>query len=230
MGRGDFSRYLMASSLLTMKDSTKANEVDAKFPDILAYLNSIEAPIYPEAIDQSLADQGKLIFDQTCSACHGTYGAEEFYPNLLVDTDVVGTDAKLSDSYESAEFQDFKNWFNTGWFAQDPNSAQLVAEGGYVAQPLDGIWASAPYLHNGSIPTLEDLLNSEQRPTYWKRTCEDDDYDFGKVGWNYSTESSQVDTDTYDTTIYGYGNGGHTFGDHLSDNDRGALIEYLKTL
>ena len=230
IGRGDFSKYLMASSLLTMTDSTKATEVNEHFPDVLAFINSIEPPAYPMSIDQDLAEKGQMIFELNCSACHGTYGPEESYPNLLVSLDRVGTDPALSNAYSNSDFDYYVDWFNTGWFSKDPNRAELVTEGGYVAQPLDGIWASAPYLHNGSVPTLDDLLNSSQRPTYWKRTFEDDDYDFAKVGWNYTTPDSKEDGDTYDATLRGYGNQGHTFGDALSAEDRTALIEYLKTL
>lgn len=229
-GRGDFSRYLMASSLLTMKDSSKANEVNQRFPDVLAYILSLTPPAYPGTINSQLAEEGKAIFTQTCAKCHGAYGPEGSYPNLLVSLETVGTDPLLSNAYQSSTYNPFKEWFNTGWFGTGPNSAQLVAEGGYVAQPLDGIWASAPYLHNGSVPTLEDLLNSSQRPTYWKRTFADTDYDFVKVGWKYSTPSSKIDKETYDTTLPGYGNQGHLFGDPLTSEQRKAVIEYLKTL
>ena len=229
-GRGDFSRYLMASSLLTMKDSSKANEVNERFPDVLAYINSLEPPAYPGNVDASLAEEGKLVFTQNCAKCHGTYGSGGSYPNLLVSLEVVGTDPLLSNAYTGSTYSPFKSWFNTGWFGREPNGGQLVAEGGYVAQPLDGIWASAPYLHNGSVPTLEDLLNSQQRPSFWKRTFDDSDYDHEKMGWNYITPSSQTDKETYNTTLPGYGNQGHVFGDVLNAQERKALIEYLKTL
>jgi len=229
-GRGDFPRYLMASSLLTMKDSSKANEVNERFPDVLAYILSLQPPAYPENINADLAEEGKLIFNQTCAKCHGTYGTGGSYPNLLVSLEVIGTDPLLSDAYRSSTYNPFKQWFNTGWFGREPNKAELIADGGYVAQPLDGIWASAPYLHNGSVPTLEDLLNSPQRPEYWKRTFVDTDYDFTKVGWNYTNPGSKIDKETYDTNMEGYGNEGHLFGDHLTTVQRTALIEYLKTL
>ncbi len=230
MGRGDFSRYLMASSLLTMIDSSKANEVNEKFPDILAYIKSIQPPVYPQGIDANLAAEGKTIFNDNCAKCHGTYGSGGSYPNLLVDLAYVGTDAKLASAYDLSIYNVFKDWFNNGWFGKNPNGAELVPWNGYVAQPLDGIWASAPYLHNGSVPTLEDLLNSSQRPTYWKRTFADNDYDYTKVGWNYTRPTSKTDKQTYDCTIDGYKNTGHVFGDVLTTQQRTALIEYLKTL
>ena len=103
---------------------------------------------------------------------------------------------------------------------------------GYVAPPLDGIWASAPYFHNGSVPTLYEVLKSTARPEVWARTGISYDYNWEKIGWNYSTDPKGKDYRkwTFDTTVPGYGNGGHTFGDKLTEEERWAVVEYLKTL
>ncbi|PCE63807.1 c-type cytochrome [Sediminicola luteus] len=232
LNRKDFGKAFIGSSLLTMSDKVKAEEVDLRVNDILAYIYSLEAPEYPYEIDQGLADTGKVLFENNCSSCHGTYGSNESYPNLLVALESIGTDPALSNDYSQAsEMNDyFLDWFNTGWFAQGDAPIALKGEGGYVAPPLDGIWATAPYLHNASVPTLADVLDSKNRPTYWSRTFDDADYDSTKVGWNYKVESSQTNKNTYNTTLVGYGNEGHTFGDVLSDTERKAVLEYLKTL
>ncbi|MEL6719462.1 MAG: hypothetical protein AAFP82_12160, partial [Bacteroidota bacterium] len=101
---------------------------------------------------------------------------------------------------------------------------------GYIAPPLDGIWATAPYLHNGSVPTIDALLNSKTRPTYWKRNIENYEFDETKVGWKYEEKNDGIGKMTYDTSIPGYGNMGHYFGDKLSTEERNAVLEYLKTL
>ena len=87
------------------------------------------------------------------------------------------------------------------------------------------------------MPTIEALLDSRKRPTYWRHRPERE-YDREALGWRYealahgkdgaadAAEARQV----YDTTRRGYGNEGHTFGDALSDAQRRAVIEYLKTL
>lgn len=226
VGRGDFGKFLMASSLLTMSDSSEAREIDTHFKDVLAYINSLEAPVYPEPIDQTLADKGEKVFEAHCEKCHGTYGPDGQYPNLLVDQKTIGTDSVLASSNFSAHF--FEDWYNNSWFGQGPEKGQVVAEGGYVAPPLDGVWATAPYLHNGSVPDLKTLLNSATRPTYWKRSFSTDDYDLDAVGWKYTVEPNKTDKQTYDTTLPGYGNGGHVFGDVLSEGEREALVAYLK--
>lgn len=95
----------------------------------------------------------------------------------------------------------------------------------YKARPLNGIWAAAPYLHNGSVPTLYDLLQPvAARPTRfvvgrWT-------YDPKKVGYVTDGEAPWV----LDTSVTGNHNVGHVFGTTLSEEERWALVEYLKTL
>lgn len=228
LGKGDFARLSMATALVTMKDSSEARQIDAHFPDVMAWIRTVQSPKNPNPIDATLVAQGKTVFISTCAKCHGTYDAPQTYPNLLVDLNYIGTDSTLATAYFTNP--DYHTWYNKSWFNEKPNAAQLLPNRGYVAPPLDGIWATAPYLHNGSVPTLDDLLNSTQRPKYWSRTFDNSDYDKIKVGWNYTVQTSKKDNQTYDTTLKGYGNGGHTFGDVLSASDRKAVIEYLKTL
>ena len=96
----------------------------------------------------------------------------------------------------------------------------------YRARPLDGIWATAPYLHNGSVPTLADLLRpAAVRPkTFYVGDCEIDPVNVGCV----STE--RPGAFLFDTTKKGNWNIGHEYGTSLNENDRRALLEYLKSL
>jgi mono/diheme cytochrome c family protein len=229
LGTGDFGRLSMASALVSMSDSAEARKVDAHFQDVMAFIRTIRAPQYPNALDQTLVTKGKVIYDINCQKCHGKHGADESYPNYLIDIQTVGTDRALIDEY--AQYPEYVGWYNRSWFNQKPYAAQLAQTKGYVAPPLDGIWATAPYLHNGSVPTLDDLLNSTQRPAKWSRTFDNTaDYDAVKVGWKYTVETVKNNVKTYDTSQYGYSNSGHTFGDKLTADERKAVIEYLKTL
>jgi mono/diheme cytochrome c family protein len=226
-GRGDFTKLLMQASVLSIPDSTAARRVHAHFKDVLAWLESLEPPKYPGAIDETLALQGRKVFEANCSKCHGTYGEQETYPNKVVSLGLVKTDPGYAQYALEAHFND---WYNQSWFAKTPPYSRMEPELGYVAPPLDGIWATAPYLHNGSVPTLEALLNSKTRPTHWKRSQDSRDYDWEKVGWMYKEKRKGQGKRTYDTTLPGYGNQGHYFGDKLTDSERSAVIEYLKTL
>ena len=227
-GRGDFAQFMMLSNILTTKDTAEAREVSQHFGDVLAYIKTIEPPKYPKPINYELAKEGEQVFLYNCSYCHGTYGKDASYPNFLVPLSAIQTDsALLTANHQNPQFRE---WFNKSWFAQGNNPAQLVPSHGYVAPPLDGVWITAPYLHNGSVPTIEALLNSKLRPRYWQRDFDKPVYDYEKLGWVYEEKATPVKKKTYNTTIPGYGNNGHTFGDPLTDKERKAVIEYLKTL
>ena len=220
----------MASSILTLTDTSEARQIDEHFPDVLAWINSLNPPEYPEEINESLALKGERLFELNCSKCHGSYGDDESYPNLLVAPERIQTDPYLSMAYTDSLYSTFVDWYERSWFAKGPNPGKVVIDPGYVAPPLDGIWASAPYLHNGSVPTIEAVLNSEIRPDLWSRSYDSTDYNFGSLGWNYENCDSSSRFNCYDTSIPGYGNMGHYFGDDLDQDERMAIIEYLKTL
>ncbi|MDO6416043.1 di-heme-cytochrome C peroxidase [Sphingomonas sp. BIUV-7] len=117
----------------------------------------------------------------------------------------------------------------------------------YKARPLDGIWATAPYLHNGSVPTLYDLLSpyAERPRDFWLGNREFDPVKVGYVTGPLAGGFRMVAADARTgAPIRGNGNGGHLFetpvdpahprpgtiGPMLSPADRRALVEYLKTL
>jgi mono/diheme cytochrome c family protein len=234
-------RSLMQFMLSPLNSASKLHQEEATFADIQAYLRSLQPPKYPFPVDQSLAQQGATIFKETCSRCHGTYGANWTYPNRIVPLDEIGTDP----SRQQGLSKEFIALYNKSWFAHE-RSGWLMDEfpgiitGGYQAPPLDGIWATAPYFHNGSVPTVYHVLNSKSRPRIYTRSFRTDAtaYDREKLGWKVQILERGADPQMsvfesrkiYDTMLPGRGNGGHTFGDHLSDAERWAVIEYLKTL
>lgn len=227
VGRGDFTKLLFQASVLGIPDSAAARKAVTNFKDVVAWLEALQPPAYPEAIDQQLAAMGKPIFGEHCSGCHGTYGEQESYPNKVVALDVIKTDPYYATYAVEAPIV---AWYNKSWFATSQPHSHFEPEAGYIAPPLDGIWATAPYLHNGSVPNLYSLLKSTERPTFWQRSGDPADFDFQKVGWNYELRSNGGGKWTYDTSIPSYSNQGHYFGDKLSDEERWAVIEYLKTL
>jgi cytochrome c5 len=234
-GRGDHARIMMASALLCTENVDEARTIDEAFADVRAWIeSSVSVPKWPFAIDMQLAAEGQQVFEANCSRCHGTYGPEGVYPNQLVPLDDVGTDPTLVQG-ENEFGEVFVEWFANSFWGE---TSRLEPQLGYVAPPLDGIWATAPFLHNGSVPTIEALLDSSKRPRYWTRTFDSTDYDQAALGWNFAElDHGQADEPTalarvkiYDTTLLGYGNQGHTWGDELDSSQRRALLEYLKTL
>lgn len=235
-GRGDHARIMMTASTLCVDTVAEAETIDAYFPDVRAYILSLEGPAYPFTIDQPRAARGRTVFEATCARCHGTYGEPTRYPSLLVPIAEIGTDALLATG--SAQYAArFVDWFNGSWYGQ---RARLEPQPGYIAPPLEGVWATAPYFHNGAVPTLAAVLDSSARPTYWTRSFGTalTDYDEAALGWKTTVlDHGHADEPNasrrrlvYDTTLLGYGNGGHVYGDALSADDRADLLEYLKTL
>jgi hypothetical protein len=98
----------------------------------------------------------------------------------------------------------------------------------YKARPLDGIWATGPYLHNGSVPNLSELLKRPQDRVV--QFCVGNDaYDIKNVGYE-SAPPCGARQFLFDTRFHGNSNSGHAYGVDLSDREKANLIEYLKTL
>jgi mono/diheme cytochrome c family protein len=219
MGRGDQTHHMTNMTIFSVADVAELKKIEKTFVDVAAYIRSIEPPKFPGKTDAKLVAAGETVFNANCAKCHGTYGKNETYPNLLIDAKVVGTDPELAT----------KSWVNDAaakWWADSEygNGSRYELHPGYVPPPLDGIWATAPFLHNGSVPTLEALLDSSKRPSVWSSAFGDDEFDLDAVGWKTGTG------DAYDTTKPGGSNAGHLYGDALADDERRAVLEYLKTL
>jgi hypothetical protein len=218
------------------------NTTEKKFAELQAYMLSIQPPAYPFAIDHSLAAQGKGLFENNCSKCHGTYGDKSKYPNKIIPLKVIGTDTKRFFGIT----KDFGRFYNSSWFSKEiqgwfSDGYKARETEGYQAPPLDGIWATAPYLHNGSIPSVYTLLNSKARPKVFTRDFENKfiNYNQKELGWSYQFKNNSDHLEGkeiteqrkwYDTSTPGRLNIGHTFGDDLSEQERSQVIEYLKTL
>jgi mono/diheme cytochrome c family protein len=228
IGRGNMPKLLLQASVLGTPDSTHSRTSVKKFKDVYAWLLELEAPAYPREIDQEMVAVGKPIFDKKCAGCHGTYSADgDTYPNKVVNIDVIKTDRVYVDYIRQSGIVD---WYNSSWFATSEPKSAFVPTDGYVAPPLDGIWASAPYFHNGSVPTVYQVLSSKERPAVWTRSGISKDYDWKRLGWNYNDPELMNKDWKFDTSVPGYSNVGHYFGDKLTEEERWAVVEYLKTL
>ena len=209
----------------------KAIEAVPIAEDIFAFLDSAYAPqSFPGVVDNDLALAGSVIYAAECSACHGAYdivgGRPELvsFPNWIGD---VGTDPLRATTFTD----DLANAFQDTPYRDQIAVARI---GGYVAPPLDGIWASAPYLHNGSIPTIWHLLTPETRPETFELGGHMLDFtrlglllQGGRYPEGYVPFSQPV---ILNTSHPGVRNVGHHFGAALSDADKVALMEFLKQL
>lgn len=186
------------------------------------YLSNKPAPKYPFPVDQNKATRGKTVFDAQCARCHAS---DKTGTRMALDQ--VGTDRNRLDSWN----KDAAIEANKVVRGMGLERKGLVEESlnGYVVPYLDGIWLRAPYLHNGSVPTLRDLLEPvDKRPAVFWRGY--DVYDQVKVGFVTDTDEAKRVGTRQDVAQKGGGNQGHLFGTHLPDDDKDALVEYLKTL
>jgi len=188
------------------------------------YARETNAPKYPFAINQELADSGKTVFDAQCGSCHAE------------DSDKVGRPLPLAEIGTSRDRYD--TWgkkyaikANEVVSAMGLKRRGLVEKDliGYNVQHLDGIWLRAPYLHNGSVPNLRELLKppADRVISFYRGY---DVYDPVNVGFLSAGPQAEKYGMRYDVTRKGNGNQGHTFGTALADEEKNALVEYLKTL
>jgi hypothetical protein len=191
---------------------------------------TLPPPPYPYAIDKDLASRGATLYQQHCLDCHGSNRFRDGVKDgarvgEVEDIARIATDRHRLDSYTDV--------FAANQVALYPDSEYRFTHfrktNGYANQPLDGIWLRAPYLHNGSVPTLRDLLEPpDRRPATFYRGY--DVIDREKVG--FVSNVPQADGRAffqYNTAVEGNGNGGHIYGVALPDADKQAIVEYLKT-
>jgi mono/diheme cytochrome c family protein len=225
-------RGLMQFMLVKSNGPEKFRSWELEFRDVFAYISSVQPPPYPYPIDRRLAEQGRLAFHRVCADCHGSYGEQARYPEKRIPIAEVGTDRVRLEAL-SPEHRDS---YGQSWFAEFGRKTNVSDPGGYVAPPLDGLWASSPYFHNGSVPTLWHVLHPAQRPVVWHRSASD--YDPQRVGWKAEafaeipasvTEGWQR-REYFDTRAFGKSAAGHNFPDALADDEKSAVLEYLKTL
>jgi len=255
----------------------------------------------------------------SCASCHGAYSPRfvhdknyletpelEGIAGYIVPRNLIGTDPQRVDGNDQEVAQTFeKDWFGypeqagTDNDCGDQNLDRIRGdrENGYLAPPLYGVWATAPYFHNGSVPNAWEVLKSSDRKPLWRRQSAPNDtgldvvtgfdpsfqraYDKQKLGWKYEeiacdvagampfvacdptdpnanplldqvlsaiyangglawnvpnllqiplTNAQVEQRKIYSTKVYSQSNAGHDFADALTDQERRALIEYLKTL
>jgi hypothetical protein len=196
------------------------------------------SPPFPGAIDSARMREGEVVFTGRCANCHGSYGegrprALRSFPNALIEQSVMGTDSSRWAMIDST----LLGSIGRSAYERRMRSART---GGYVAPILSGIWASAPYLHNGSVPTLWQLMSPGERPARFLVGGHALDYRQMGIAGQWWTDSTYRYPAGYvpwsmpemiDTHVPGLSNTGHEREFRgLSATQKWALIEYLKSL
>ena len=217
----------------------RARNAYSRVRQVVDFIATLRPPPFPGPIDTLLALEGERIYGTHCAECHGEFspGLKSVtlvaFPNQLVPQERIRTDphrwqlatVELAEAVASSDYRRY---------------ITVQTTGGYVAMPLSGLWISAPYLHNGSVPTLWHLMHPEQRPERFMVGGHMLDYDrVGIAGQidetglydypaRYTPWSSAA---LYDTREPGKSRFGHEaeFAP-LTEAQKRALLEYLKVL
>ena len=226
-------------------------------------LSKLPAAVYPFEVDVELAKKGQQLFTENCAACHQpnngrvyrmmgtdmgrakvagtiiTAGAQSGFtakdrcgPTTVVE--MYGKPATPCAEYRGVSLQ------GKSYLAMTPPRVH----NGYNALPLPGLWAQAPYLHNGSVPTLYHLLVPEERPDSFMKSRLEYDKELVGFQWDLNKSFPSDSTQAYEYNVVNSpatSNKGHdkditldgkTFKLDWSDDREGlqSLLEYLKTL
>jgi len=220
--KSPISRNLLAS--LGLGAPMHGKHGDLIFADVKRQTDlseKIAPPKYPFKIDNDAAKRGAPLFAKNCNACHG---GPEGDKRLFAVAD-VGTDPHRAEMFTQKVADGFNKFLAQleaeGY--QPPKEAGVRSTGKYWAATLNGVWARSPYLHNGSVRTMHELLTSpaQRAKTFHRGSRVLDEKEMG-----YTDDGIYV----FDTGASGNSNSGHDYGTKLTENEKRDLLEYLKTL
>ncbi|MFO1141703.1 MAG: hypothetical protein U1E59_04810 [Amaricoccus sp.] len=240
-GTGATPPILDRASLKRMEDWLAVAE-PPKFTDV-----------FPGQFDAAMAAEGAPIYARECAECHGASGRDFSgeYVGKVTPIAEIGTDRGRLDNY-THDLAVNQNLLYAEFGSERFQTFRKT--NGYANAPLDGVWLRAPYLHDGSVPTLEALLAPpEERPEMFLRGY--DVYDPRAMG--FVSDPARIDPAVWPRLFCyatdarglaacpagapamngacdagpcrGNGNGGHLHGTALAPEEKRALIEFLKT-
>lgn len=229
---------------------------DSYYPNVPNELSSPSFPTQLGTVDIKMKETGQAIFVSRCASCHGTYDTGKLVKPKGTNGRPSCMDAPAvpPEGFVDQTTEDDPNWRGCGGKVEggtdscraravDPlfvyklnafgasanvwSDTAFRSTGGYLCPPLDGIWARAPYLHNGSVPTLDALLGPlSERPKTFNRG--NPAYDVDKGGFSTEAAAGRPIFE-FDTSKAGNNNIGHEVIVANVD-ERQALIAYLLTL
>jgi len=215
----------VAASLAVAGDPSMVNIQNAGIT--AQFISHLPPPAYPFAVDADMAARGKELFKANCAGCHRAFN-DNLYPVQQIGTDpnrsrVLNSDAlalfvkhfiaSVPADYEVTDASGAKIKLHDVSADEVIVNRSETANQGYVTNALDGAWARAPYLHNGSVPTLYHLLVPNERPAKFVRGSIS--YDGTKVGYQWDAakldalRAADATAVVFDTSWDSSSNGGH---------------------
>ena len=173
---------------------------EPRFRELALWVKNSQVPPYPLGWNQAQVQAGQVLFEQHCGSCHAKDGKRHGTEIPIAE---IGTDRELANS---------------------------LKVNGYIARTLDGIWMQGPYLHNGSVPSVGELLKApaQRASTFYRGNNLLNPQELGFV--SDLAQEKGLHFALFDTHQTGNSNAGHEYGTALSDHDKKAILEYLKTL
>ena len=181
----------------------------------------IRPPRYPFTIDNEAAKRGASLFAANCNSCHGGSESDE----RLYSVTQVGTDPHRAEMFTQKladGFNKFLAELETEGY-QPPKEVGVRSTGKYFTATLNGVWSRSPYLHNGSVRTMKELL---KEPAQRAKSFHRGSHVFDENEMGYTDNGVYL----FDTTKAGNSNAGHDYGTKLSATEKRDLMEYLKIL
>ena len=223
-GLNNSVREVVISSALG--DGTVAREFKLPAMErIERFLRALPPPASPHRPDAAAVERGKAVFAANCAECHAPDGKRTL---TVISVAEVGTDVNRSHMWTELARDTYNN-FREG---RDWGFKSFRKISGYVAEPLGGLWLNGPYLHNGSVPTLRDLLEAPaQRPAAFVRGLDVvDGRNGGFLAPPCDPREPPPEGFCFDTRLVGNSNDGHVYGTALPASDKSDLLAYLLTL
>jgi len=220
--RSPIARNLLAS--LGLGAPLYGHRADLQFADVKRQTDlseEIQPPAYPFAIEQPIAQRGAKLFADRCASCHtGPETDQRLHAVAEVGTDPLR--ATLFNQRQADGFNKFLAELELDGY-EAPKEPGVRTTGKYFAATLGGVWARSPYLHNGSVRTMAELLTPPGRRA---KTFRRGSTRFDPATIGYTDEGPYL----FDTSTAGNSNSGHSYGTELSPEAKRELMEYLKTL
>lgn len=200
--------------------------LEARVSEVSAFVSSAPAPKWPyldgpHAVKAELAQSGSVIYAARCAECHEPGAAKTGRPADMAE---LGTDRERLDSWTQAAADQFNEVVKKGGYDRPP----VVKTQAYIAPTIEGAWLRAPYLHNGSVANMRELLTAPdaRRKRFYRGL---DVYDPANMGFVVDGPEARRVGFKFDTSLKGNSNAGHSYGTDLGESEKAALLEFLKT-